>query len=142
MSWENIYRNMLSQKGLKNTSVRVVVLKILDDSEIPMTVEEIFVSVRSLLSSVNLSTVYRTMETLLKNGLVEKTALLDENKARYEFRRVEHKHHLVCTGCNRMIPVEDCPVDDEYAKLMCNKQGFELTGHRLEIYGLCPGCQK
>lgn len=89
MSWENIYRDMLSQKGLKNTAVRVVVLKILDDSEIPMTVEEIFVSVRSLLSSVNLSTVYRTMETLLKNGLVEKTALLDENKARYEFRRVE-----------------------------------------------------
>lgn len=141
MAEKDLYRNILSQKGLRNTTVRAKVLKILDNAESPMTVEEIFMSLRNMLSSANLSTVYRTMDTLLRSELIEKTTLLDDNKFRYEYKRMEHKHHLVCTGCNRMIPVEDCPVDDEYAKSMCSKQGFELTGHRLEIYGLCPDCK-
>lgn len=141
MSGEDIYRSMLAQKGLRVTDVRVKILGMLDDTDTPLTAEEIFTSLRNILPSVNLSTVYRTMEALLKNGLIVKTTLLDHNKSLYEYKRVEHKHHLVCTVCNRMISIEDCPIDDEYAKEMCNKQGFELTGHKLEIYGLCPDCK-
>ncbi|NLM11623.1 MAG: transcriptional repressor [Clostridiaceae bacterium] len=141
MSEKDVYRNILAQKGLRVTDVRIKVLKILDDAEIPMTVEEVFTGLRSMLSSVNLSTVYRTMEAFIKNGLIIKTTLLDDNKSRYEYKRTEHKHHLVCAGCNRMVSIEDCPIDDKYAKAMCSKQGFELTGHRLEIYGLCPDCK-
>ncbi|HEY8422485.1 MAG TPA: Fur family transcriptional regulator [Thermoclostridium sp.] len=142
MPGKDDYRSILTQKGLRITNVRVKVLEILDDAETPMTVEEVFSILKNTVSSVNLSTVYRTMEALLKNGLIVKTTLLDYNKSLYEYKRVEHKHHLVCTGCNRMISIEDCPIDDEYAKLMCSKQGFELTGHKLEIYGLCPNCKK
>ena len=141
MQEKDIYRNILQQKGLKVTEVRMNALKILDDAEIPMTDEEVFNGLRSMLSTVNLSTVYRTMEAFLKKGLIEKTTLLDDNKFRYEYKRVEHKHHLVCIGCNRMVAIEDCPIDDNYAKAMCSRQGFELTGHRLEIYGLCPDCK-
>ncbi|AGC69553.1 Fe2+/Zn2+ uptake regulation protein Fur [Thermoclostridium stercorarium subsp. stercorarium DSM 8532] len=140
MAENNVYRKLLMQKGLRITNVRVKVLEILDGAETPMTVEEVFNLLRNMITSVNLSTVYRTMDVLLKNGLVEKTTLMDFNKSMYEYKRVEHKHHLVCTVCNRMISIEDCPID-EYAREMCNKQGFELTGHKLEIYGICPNCK-
>lgn len=135
------YRNILMQKGLRVTDVRVKVLEILDSADTPMTVEEVFDSLRVSFKSVNLSTVYRTMDVLSKNGLVVKSALFDCNKSMYEYKRVEHKHHLVCICCNRMISLEDCPIDDEYAREMCSRQGFELTGHKLEIYGLCPNCR-
>lgn len=142
MDKKDIYSSILAQKGLRITAVRVKALKILDDAEVPITAEEMFTSLKNVLPSVNLSTVYRTMETLLKNGLVVKTTLLDDAKARYEFKRVEHQHHIVCICCNRMVPIENCPIDDEYAESMCRKEGFELTGHRFEIYGLCSNCKK
>ena len=72
LSEKDVYRNILAQKGLRVTDVRIKVLKILDDAEILMTVEEVFTGLRSMLSSVNLSTVYRTMEAFIKNGLIIK----------------------------------------------------------------------
>lgn len=135
-----IYRDMLAQKGLKNTRTRVMVLEILDHSPHPVTVDEIFIILRKMDPSVNLSTVYRTMDTLLKNAFINKTTLMDDRRARYELNRLEHRHHLVCVGCNRMIPVDGCPIDD-YARTLCIREGFEPTGHRLEIYGLCLNCK-
>lgn len=141
MHERNVYRGLLEQKGLRITDVRVKVLEILDNAESPMTVDDIYTSLRNGTFSVNLSTVYRTMDALLKSGLIARTTLMDSNKTLYEYKRVEHKHHLVCISCNRMISIEDCPINDEYAREMCSRQGFELTGHKLEIYGLCPKCK-
>lgn len=134
-------RSILTGKGLKNTKTRAQVLMVLDNTERPLTVDEIFLEIKKKDTSANLSTVYRTMDTLFKNALIIKTALLDDSRSRYEINRMEHRHHLVCTNCNRMIPVDGCPVD-EYAKKLCNRSGFELTGHRLEIYGICANCKK
>lgn len=135
------YREMLAEKGLKNTKTRGMVLQILDHATNPKTVDEIFLDMKREDTSVNLSTVYRTLETLYKKDFVVKTTLMDDNRARYEFNRKEHKHHLVCIRCNRVIPVMGCPID-EFAKSLCSKEGFELAGHRLEIYGVCSRCRK
>lgn len=138
---KEIYRELLAQKGLKNTKTRTLVLDILGHAPHPMTVDEIFLILRKQDPSVNLSTVYRTLDTLLKKAFVIKTTLMDDSRARYEFNRMEHRHHLVCVNCNRMIPVDGCPID-EYAKTLCLREGFEPTGHRLEIYGVCSNCKR
>lgn len=135
------YREMLAVKGLKNTKTRVLVLEILDHAPNPMTVDEIFLLLKNNEPSINLSTVYRTVDTLVKKEFVIKATLMDNSRSRYEFNRMEHKHHLVCVSCNRMIPVKGCPID-EYARTLCTREGFEPTGHRLEIYGVCSRCKK
>jgi Fur family ferric uptake transcriptional regulator len=135
------YRETLIGKGLKNTKTRALVLEILDHAQNPMTVDEIFLILKRNEPSINLSTVYRTMDTLVKKAIVIKATLMDDSKSRYEYNRMEHKHHLVCISCNRMIPVTGCPID-EYASALCNKEGFEPAGHRLEIYGVCSRCKK
>jgi len=135
------YREMLAGKGLKNTKNRVLILEILDHAPNPMTADEIFILLRRNEPSANLSTVYRTLDTLVKKGLILKATLMEDNRARYEYNRMEHRHHLVCISCNRMIPVTDCPID-EYASALCSREGFEPAGHRLEIYGVCSGCKK
>jgi Fe2+ or Zn2+ uptake regulation protein len=40
-----------------------------------------------------------------------------------------------------MIPVEGCPLE-EYEKLLHNQMGFDITGHKFEIYGYCQKCQR
>lgn len=135
------YREMLAGKGLKNTKTRVLVLEILDHASNPMTVDEIFLTLKRNEPSINLSTVYRTLDTLVKSGFILKATLMEDSRARYEYNRMEHRHHLVCVSCNRMIPVTGCPID-EYANALCSKEGFEPAGHRLEIYGVCSSCKK
>jgi Fur family ferric uptake transcriptional regulator len=135
------YREMLVGKGLKNTKTRALVLEILDHAPNPMTVDEIFLLLKKNEPSINLSTVYRTVDTLVKKDFVVKATLMEDSRARYEYNRMEHKHLLVCVNCSRMIPVKGCPID-EYARTLCSREGFEPTGHRLEIYGVCSDCKK
>jgi len=133
------YRKELNEKGMKFTKHRSMILMILDNALNPLSAEEIFLKMKEEGSKVNLSTVYRTMEIMAENALVIKTAFMDDNLSRYEFNRMEHKHRLVCTGCSRMVSIDCCPVE-EYAASLCSRESFELTGHRLEIYGICPEC--
>lgn len=134
------YRNELNEKGMKFTRHRSMILMILDNAPNPLNAEEIFLKMKEKGSKVSLSTVYRTMETLAENNLVIKTAFMDDSRSRFEYNRMVHKHLLVCTGCNRTVSIEGCPVE-EYAASLCSRECFELTGHRLEIYGICPECK-
>ena len=70
------YRDMLTQRGLKNTEARIETLKLLNNEQSPMTVEEIFIRLKNVIPSINISTVYRTVEALHKNGLIIKTTFL------------------------------------------------------------------
>ncbi|MCX7746834.1 MAG: transcriptional repressor [Clostridia bacterium] len=132
--------NILTKKGCKNTKSRKAVIHVLEKAEAPMSAEEIYLSVKGLGTSVNLSTVYRTLELMESKGLVNKS-IMSEGKARYELSGEGHRHHLICTNCNKMVPIEVCPIEaleDKVGK----KTNFEITGHKLEFYGVCPECKK
>ena len=88
---------------------------------------------------MSLSTIYRTCETLAESGLLLKSNLTDDGIARYESRS-GHVHHAICLGCGRIIPIDDCPFG-QFDQLMESKYGFEVSTHRIEIYGYCSDCR-
>lgn len=134
------YRKKLNEKDLKFTKHRSMILGILDNASKPLSAEEIFLKMKEEGSTVSLSTIYRTMETLEGNGIVIKTVFMDDSCSRYEYNRMKHKHLLFCIGCNKVISIESCPVE-EYAISLCSQENFAPVGHRLEIYGICPDCK-
>lgn len=134
------YKELLKREGLKNTKHRNSVLDILENSEQPVTAECIFLKLKEENVSINLSTVYRVLEKLYEKRLINKTNITDESKALYEINHMEHKHHLVCVGCKKMFSVDECPIE-EYEKTLQKKLGFDITGHKLEIYGYCRDCK-
>ncbi len=138
---EQFYEDLLSRKGLKNTKHRLEVLMILDEAKEPMTAEQIFLDMKTGDSSISLSTVYRMMEILARKALVTRTNFMGDNCFRYEINRMEHKHRLICTQCNKMISVKGCPIEN-YERSLYDETGFRATGHRLEIYGVCSDCRK
>ena len=85
------------------------------------------------------ATVYRTLDLLLKAGLVREHDFGDGFR-RYEARPSRPRHeHLVCTRCGKVIEFESDAVDrleQEIAAL----HRFRPSRHRLEIYGLCEEC--
>ena len=134
------YTDVLKREGMKSTRHRNAILLLLEQSEQPMTAEELYISLTEKTASINLSTVYRTLDTFVSKNLVIKSTM-DDGKARYELNHHEHKHHLFCVGCHKVISIKDCPME-ELQGILKKKIDFAVTGHKLEIYGYCHDCQK
>jgi len=134
------YAEILKREGMKSTKHRNAILLFLEQFQHPMTAEELYISLREKTASINLSTVYRTLDTFVSKNLVIKSTM-DDGKARYELNHHEHKHHLFCVGCHKVISIEDCPMG-ELQEIIKKKMDFDVTGHKLEIYGYCHNCKK
>ncbi|MCX7709106.1 MAG: transcriptional repressor [Clostridia bacterium] len=134
------YKEVLKREGLKNTKHRTSILEVMEHSEVPLTAEEIFIRLKEWNVAISLSTVYRVLETLVTKDLVNKSSISNDSKALFEINRMEHKHHLVCMGCKKMVSVEGCPFE-EFEKKIQGTNGFDITGHKLEIYGYCAECK-
>lgn len=136
----NDFKEVLKKEGIKNTKRRNSIMKVLEKTETPLTVEEIFLALKDEHASIWLSTVYRTLEILTQKELVIKSTIIGDDKARYELNHNDHKHHVVCVGCHKRIPFEECPVND-FEKALKERIDFNVTGHKLEIYGYCKDCK-
>lgn len=136
--------SFLKEYGLKNTPGRQAVLSVLARAEEPVTAEEVF---RRLSEEpgqgkkdrrASLSTVYRTLSVLTEKGLLLKTTGKD-GVLGYQLRDSRHRHYLICTGCGSAVPIPGCPLE-KLEQSMGAETGFAITGHHLELFGLCPRC--
>lgn len=121
---------------LKITKQRRIMLDYLKKKNTPLSAEMIFLDLPT--GSMNLSTVYRTLDAFVEHHLVEKYHL--GNIAYYKMIGDEHKHYMVCDGCHKLIEI-DCHVED-YIKVEADKHQFKLRSHDLTLYGLCASCQQ
>jgi len=110
------------------------------NAENPLSAEDIFLCIKKQGSSVNLSTVYRTLDLMESKSVVNKIVMMD-GKARYELTVDGHRHHLVCTNCHKSVPIDFCPLEN-MEKDIGMRSDFDITGHKIEIYGICPNCKK
>ena len=87
--------------------------------------------------SMGLTTVYRNLQALVKQGIVRSRNLPTGEVLYAPLDR--DIHHLTCVDCGQTTPLKGCPVKD--IKLPKNKsQKFELLFHTLEFFGLCEHC--
>lgn len=86
--------------------------------------------------SLNLSTVYRTMDKLLEMEMINKTMV--NTVAYFYLAKNEHKHFMICTNCQKMIPI-GCLIKNFLPEL-AEKNHFQITDHDISIFGLCEDC--
>lgn len=134
-------REILKEYGLKYSKNREQILEILQENTAPLSVEQIYELCRKKSSSMSLSTAYRVLKVFVSQGMAIRTNLDVEDKSLYELERHEHKHHLLCLGCNEIVPISSCPLS-QYEKKLEEEMGYTITSHKLEVYGYCPSCQK
>ncbi|MDR5693815.1 MAG: Fur family transcriptional regulator [Armatimonadota bacterium] len=133
-------RQELKIRGYRLTSQREAVLRAIYEGACTQSVEEIHERAKQWLPSLGLTTVYRTLE-LLKHARKVQEIYLGDGKVRYEPILETHHHHLICQVCGKVEPVEGCFLSPfEGATLVRN--GFQILGHRLELYGRCRDCQE
>lgn len=130
----------LKTRGLKNTRHRAAILGLLRRQKQPADADQLYAALLDTGITVNLSTVYRTLDTLCAAGLVSRLVLEGEGKALYESKGAVHRHHLICLGCKKIMTIEYCPLSG-YEETLADATGYEITGHKLDMYGFCPECR-
>lgn len=127
----------LTQVHLKKTEPRTLILQILERHEEPLTSQDVY----NLLFSktINLSTVYRTLESFTEKGICKKE-LNQEGSMTYILDRAIHKHILICKKCGKKTYLDFCPYLNASQEIL-SKTGFLLQDSPVELYGLCQSCQ-
>lgn len=132
---------MLAGKCIKNTRQRLAVLGEIVSSGKPLTAEEIYLEVRDRCDNLSLSTVYRILDAFCKKEIVTKSGLMEGGKALFEFVTDVHSHNLICIKCHSVVPLDGCPLLS-FENELAQSTGYSISGHRLEVYGICPNCNK
>lgn len=131
--------DLLKDKKIKVTQARILIMDLLIKTEISTTAEAIYSFCIKEDRSINLSTVYRTLELLEKKDIIEKFDLGD-GRYSYTFKRDKHKHILECSMCHKEIEIE-CPMK-QIEEIIKTKTGFTMVEHNLMIKGICDQCKK
>ena len=144
-AWPDMFR----EEGLRFTEPRRVILDVLECTTDHLSAEEIYIQVHKKYPNIGLTTVYRNLDTLERMGIVTKFHFGD-GCHRYELiesnKKPDHHHHLVCTGCKRIIDYDDF-MDEEIdyikkvEKALSRKHSFHITDHVIQFYGLCKKCK-
>ena len=121
-------------QGLRLTEQRRTIARVLEAADDHPDVEELYARASARDPNISLATVYRTVKLFEDAGILEKLDFGD-GRARYEDADRDHHDHLIDMNSGEVIEF----VDEEIEALqdrIAAKLGYELKGHRLELYGV------
>ncbi len=139
----------LAKVGQRHTRLRREILDLVAEAARPVTVPELMsIDDRPRTSSTFAqSSLYRNLVVLEDVGVLQRVAGWG-NHDRFELSESlsgHHHHHLKCTSCGS---VSDIPAThgferavDAEAQAIASELGFQVTGHSVDLFGLCPSCE-
>ena len=135
------FRAYLRDHNLPVTPQRLAVAEVVLLRDRHLSAEEIEQELAAKDVSVGTATVYRTLDVLVRSGLVVERDF-GEGFKRYESARGIPQHeHLLCTVCGKVTEFRDERLE-RMTTLLAEAHGFARQRHRLVIYGLCGECQQ
>lgn len=122
-----------STLGATMTDQRKIICSVLEVSDDHPDIEQLIGRVRCKNSKISLATVYRTIKALADLNLVRKHDFGD-GRTRYEITSETHHDHLIDVESGHVIEFAD-PLLDKLKRKIADQYGYDLHGHRLELYG-------
>lgn len=124
---------------VRQTKQRAAVIEVLQTSKAHPDAAQVHSQVREKLPSISLGTVYRTLDALVRDGVVmtiERTG----QATRYDYKHAKgHHHHAVCRCCGAIFDVAEC--DIPRVPVSALPASFQVTDVHLEFMGICSECQ-
>jgi Fur family ferric uptake transcriptional regulator len=129
----------LREMGYRITPQREMIIEAIAHNASHMTAEEVLGAVRERSQAVSLSTIYRTLDFLVENGLCSRTDLGGGHVIYATLKHGPHLH-LVCRTCGQVMEIEGSVLSN-LESLLLNRHGFSADLHHLSLYGVCQACQ-
>jgi Fur family transcriptional regulator, ferric uptake regulator len=122
---------------MRRTRSQETIFNLLTTMSKSISAQDIYIELRNRHQNISLATVYRSLEALKLEGLIQ-VRILANSEAVYSLVQ-EDKHHLTCLQCGISIPIQECPVH-ELEKQLQSTHKFKVFYHTLEFFGLCDQC--
>lgn len=122
------------------TKQKELIINVLKNKNKEFTIKEIY---NELDGSVGLTTVYRLVDSLVIDGIINKS-ISNDNITYYSYLSscLEDNHfYLKCVECGELIHV-DCDCINELASHIKRHHKFDLNKNNIVINGLCNKCKK
>ncbi|MEQ1693198.1 MAG: transcriptional repressor, partial [Gemmatimonas sp.] len=130
------FRAFLRDHSLPITAQRMAIADVVLGTEKHLSAEEVAQTLRARGSGAGTATVYRTLEVLVRSGLVVERDFGEGFKRFEASRGIPHHEHLLCTACGRVTEFRDERLE-RMTTLLAEAHDFSRQRHRLVIYGLC-----
>jgi len=130
------------------TAPREAILDLLRRTSKHLSAKDIYAALYKMYPGIGLTTVYRTLDLLVRMGLIDKFTFGD-GPNRYEYKSEDkkgHHHHVICSKCGKIIDYSDFLEEElelvkKTEECLTKKYHFKVLGHNIEFYGLCEKCQ-
>jgi Fur family transcriptional regulator, ferric uptake regulator len=131
----------VAERGLRMTRQRRVILQVMDDAEQHLDVDQILERARKIDSDVHLVTVYRTIDLLKKQGLIDELDLLHLRGDRhyYESHGPRDHIHVACLRCGKVREFES-RLYEQLKEQIARDFAMKVTVSRTEVGGYCAEC--
>ena len=129
----------MNSAPFRQTRQRRFTLDALRTAKSHPTADQLYALLRSRLPHISLATVYRNLEFLAAQKLIRKLDL-PGSQMRFDGNATDH-HHIRCGRCGRVDDLSGalpCCVEEAFQ----GATDFRITGHRVDITGICPDCQR
>jgi len=132
----NDFTHTLREHNLKATPQRLEILNTIFMYG-HINIDKLYDEVKQKFDSISLATIYKNINAMIKNTLLEEVKLPNE-KSVYEIVKEQHSH-MLCTKCNS---VTDVTVKlDDILKDISSNLNFEIQNSDLVLSGICHKCK-
>jgi Fur family peroxide stress response transcriptional regulator len=136
----DVISKKLKESGNKLTPQRLVIARILAESEGHPSVEDIYNQLRENFPGISQATVYRNMMLFKSLGEVLEIGFAG-GSTRYDGKKPYPHPHVICLKCNKIID-PDLESLRDMTKEIIDESGFEIVTYRLDFFGICPECNE
>ena len=133
-NFDNI-RNLLTEKGLKATTQRLVIFEAFENLHNHPTAKDIYNFIKNKYPSISLSTVYNTLDLFVEHNIIN-TVKSDFGTVRYD-GITNHHHHLYCHESNKIEDYYNSELDKLLNEFFMKNQikNFDIKEIKLQIKG-------
>jgi Fur family ferric uptake transcriptional regulator len=130
---------LLKNVGLSPTRQRRIVVERLFELERPVSAQALYEELQANGAQLGLTTVYRTLSSLVESGLAH--VFEDQGESTYRLCGPNHHHHLICQACGTVIEGPPAPEFSLWLRRLEIEHDFRAERHHLEVYGTCGACR-
>ncbi len=129
----------LRSRGFRITPQREMIIEAIAHQGDHINAEEVFKRVQTRARSVNIATIYRTLDLLVEQGLASRIDL-GEGRVMYATNQHGPHIHLVCRQCGQITDADQELLTSLTRQLKAS-YGFAADLQHISVLGLCPSCQ-
>ncbi len=129
----------LQRRGYRMSASLQVVVDVVATSPRVLSPIQAFDLARKKNAKIGLVTVYRTLEKLEEVGLIQRVHQPSGCQG-FIAANAGHQHILICENCG-LVEFFSGDRLDSLMSDVAGETGYSITGHWLQLFGLCAQCQ-